>query len=58
MIPSSISATGWLKSSVPAAARRIAPASRRSPSTYWVDPSGLLASSALAWTSTMGSLST
>ena len=58
MMPSSISATGLLKSSVLAAAPRMGPAFRTSPSTYWVAPCGLLASSALAWTSTIGSLST
>ena len=58
MIPSSISAVGWLKSRVLAAASTIAAESLMSPSTYWVEPSGPLASSARAWVSTIGSLST
>jgi hypothetical protein len=44
-IPTSISATGLVKSRVPAAARRMTEASRRPPSMYRVAPCGLPASS-------------
>lgn len=53
-----VSATGRVKSRVPAAWRRIVSGSCTSASTYAVAPAGLLVSSARACTSTMGSLST
>ncbi len=57
-MPSSISAVGRAKSRVWPAARMIDATFRTSPSMYWMEPSGPPASSALAWVSTMGSLST
>ena len=53
----SMTATGWLKSSVWPARDKIVPTSRRSASMNMVGPATLV-SRARAWASTIGSLST